>query len=147
MGKMKELYQEIKDQKQEDLFLHYEKEYTEEQELHSIGNKMSEWASFFGNITLKNKVNLSKILQHAPVGSEGGLLLYETEIFNTYIIKHSLRDVEYNDTLKYKIDYWFKEIKHLIVDLTLTIGFRSNNTVMFYVLQDENTIVNSNVEN
>ena len=107
---------------------------------------MSEWATFIGVITVKNKVNLSKILQYAPIGSEGGLLLYKSELHNTFIINHSLRDVKCDDTLKDYLDLWISKIKPLILEFSLTIKFKSNHSMLFYVMQDENTIINSNVE-
>jgi hypothetical protein len=111
---------------------------------------MSDWAYFTGFISTNSDVNLSKILQHAPVGSEGGLLLYNSNIpdkyLNRYVFDHGLRDVTHDANLKYKINFWFKHIKSFIIDLSLRVTFTAEDTIMFYSIDKQNNIFNYTIE-
>lgn len=106
---------------------------------------MSNWTYFNGIIAINSDVNLSQILQHAPVGSEGGLLLYNINISNIYVnkymIDHGLRDVTYDENLKYKINFWLQRIKRFITDLSLRITFTEKNITIFYFKDKKDNII------
>ena len=106
---------------------------------------MSEWAYFSGKITLKpnikkSKINLSYILQHAPKGWEGGLILENTKLKNVYIIDHSLRDIEFNESTHVYIEYWINSIKPYIQDLLLSVNFRSHKDFLIYYIDTSKEI-------
>lgn len=106
---------------------------------------MSEWAYFSGKITLKSnlkksKINLSYLLQHAPKGSEGGLILENTKLKNVYILDHSLRDIEFNESTHFYIQYWINSIKPYIKDFLISVHFKSHKYFLIYYIDTDKEI-------
>lgn len=93
---------------------------------------MSEYTNYKCVIEIASpEINLSHILEYAPVGSEGGLIFTKLSDYS-YASFCGLRNQTLDNKTIDTIDYWLENIENLVEDLLLEVHNIITNTTLIY---------------